>query len=103
VDMLKRCREMRPDVPVIRIKAFGNMKQAIEAQKMVPAHGADAPRRGRGQGPGLPHQGAIWVEDNPGGGSIFYVLLPMDSVGQPAVSVSAARSSARGDLSPPPS
>ena len=49
------------------------------------------------------HQGAIWVEDNPGGGSIFYVLLPMDSVGQPAVSVSAASSSARGDLSHSPS
>jgi signal transduction histidine kinase len=24
----------------------------------------------------LAHQGAIWVEDNPGGGSIFYLLLP---------------------------
>ncbi|RMG46626.1 MAG: HAMP domain-containing protein [Acidobacteria bacterium] len=26
------------------------------------------------------HQGAIWVEDNEGGGSIFYVLLPTRSV-----------------------
>jgi signal transduction histidine kinase len=22
------------------------------------------------------HHGAIWVEDNPGGGSVFFVLLP---------------------------
>jgi two-component system sensor histidine kinase GlrK len=39
-----------------------------------------------GQGPGLglaisktiveAHRGAIWVEDNPGGGSVFYLLLP---------------------------
>lgn len=34
MDILKRCREIRPDVPVIMITAYGNMKQAIEALKM---------------------------------------------------------------------
>ena len=34
MEILKRCREIRPDVPVIMITAYGNMKQAIEALKM---------------------------------------------------------------------
>lgn len=34
MEILKRCREVRPDVPVIMITAYGNMKQAIEALKM---------------------------------------------------------------------
>jgi K+-sensing histidine kinase KdpD len=25
------------------------------------------------------HQGAIWVEDHPGGGSVFFVLLPTEA------------------------
>ncbi|MBF8305516.1 MAG: hypothetical protein HW398_704 [Acidobacteria bacterium] len=49
---------------------------------------------GRGVGLGLAiartimtaHRGAIWVEDNPGGGSVFQILLPAGSAGsaQPA-------------------
>ena len=35
------------------------------------------------------HDGAIWVEDNPGGGSIFYVLLAAGSVRE-AASVSTS-------------
>lgn len=27
------------------------------------------------------HQGAIWVEDNPAGGSVFSILLPTEAVG----------------------
>jgi len=34
MEILRRCRELRPDVPVIMITAYGNMKQAIEALKM---------------------------------------------------------------------
>jgi len=34
MEILKRCREIRPDVPVIMITAYGNMKQAIEALKI---------------------------------------------------------------------
>ncbi len=34
MEVLKRSREVRPDVPVIMITAYGNMKQAIEALKM---------------------------------------------------------------------
>lgn len=34
MDILRRCREIRPDVPVIMITAYGNMKQAIDALKM---------------------------------------------------------------------
>lgn len=67
-------------------------------------------RSGQGVGLGLAicrmiveaHRGAIWVEDNPGGGSIFYVLLPVDSVGQPAVSVSAPGRFGREALPHPP-
>ncbi len=31
------------------------------------------------------HQGAIWMEENPGGGSVFYVLLAASMAAQPAV------------------
>ena len=64
-------------------KIFEKFHQAKGARGTGPS----APARreaGRGAGLGLAiartiveaHRGAIWVEDNPGGGSVFQILLP---------------------------
>ena len=67
-----------PGIPgQLKEKIFMKFRQL--RQEKVPA--------GHGVGLGLAisrtiiqaHQGAIWVEDNPGGGSIFYLLLPTGS------------------------
>jgi signal transduction histidine kinase len=38
----------------------------------------------------MAHQGAIWVEDNPGGGSIFVLLLPAGSAGRGLIHTESA-------------
>ncbi len=87
-----------PGVPdAHKEKIFEKFHQVREGQKIS----------GQGVGLGLAicrtivhaHRGAIWVEDNPGGGSIFYVLIPVDSVGPPAEVASGARLSTRIDAS----
>ncbi|MBI4459055.1 MAG: hypothetical protein HY648_03220, partial [Acidobacteria bacterium] len=64
---------------------FHQAKQAAGAVPSSPSPPAPFPRppKQRGVGLGLAitrniveaHRGAIWVEDNPGGGSVFYILL----------------------------
>jgi signal transduction histidine kinase len=69
---------------------FEKFRQVRHSQPPASGNGArkDRPRSkglaGRGVGLGLAiartiieaHRGAIWVEDNPGGGSVFHILLP---------------------------
>jgi two-component system sensor histidine kinase GlrK len=74
-----------PGVPdVLKGKIFEKFQQAGKTGKMA----------GEGVGLGLAiartiveaHRGAIWVQDNPGGGSRFIVLLPLQSKEVRAVS-----------------
>ncbi len=67
-----------PGVPVaMREKIFEKFRQVRQTKAL----------KGQGVGLGLAicrtivvaHQGALWVEDNPAGGSIFSVLLPVGS------------------------
>jgi two-component system sensor histidine kinase GlrK len=70
---------------------FEKFRQVRQSQDGVSGNGARKERArhakglaGRGVGLGLAiartiieaHRGAIWVEDNPGGGSVFHILLP---------------------------
>jgi two-component system sensor histidine kinase GlrK len=75
--IFEKFRQVRPPTD----GASGNGKARV--------HGGESVRpakrlAGRGVGLGLAiartiveaHRGAIWVEDNPGGGSVFHILLP---------------------------
>jgi len=75
--IFEKFRQVRPS----RDGASGNgQARALGGESLRPAKRL----AGRGVGLGLAiartiveaHRGAIWVEDNPGGGSVFHILLP---------------------------